>query len=142
MGRFLRINLSSDKPSGDRPPRAAQDNSTTIFVGSLSYNSTEDSIRSFFGTCGDIKGVRIALDEEGNIKGFAHVEFFASDAAEKATQLNGADLDGRNIKVDMAGNKSGGGSPAKGRAPRFGAPRANAAQKGSIQPFQGKKMTF
>lgn len=151
LGRTLRINMSSDKPTGDRPqPRGNSDNSTTIFVGSLSYNSTEDSIRSFFGTCGDIKAVRVAMDPEGNPKGFAHVEFFAADGVEKAVQLNGSDLDGRNIKVDHAGGKSGGsaGGPggfrggAGGGQPRFGAPKDNAKQKGSIQAFQGKKMTF
>jgi len=148
MGRSLRINLSSDKPTttGGGAPRG--DSANTIFVGSISYNSTEESIRAYFSTCGEIKGVRVALDAEGNMRGFAHVEFFANDAVDKAVELNGSELDGRNIKVDKAGgspNKGGfGGAPQRfGSAqPRFGASSDNSKQKGAIQAFQGKKMTF
>jgi len=144
MGRTVRINMSSDKPTGGE--RAPKDNSTTIFVGSLSYNSTEDTIKEFFAACGEIKAVRIGMDQDGNMKGFAHVEFFAADAVEKAVGLNGSELDGRQIKVDHAGGK-GGSSPVKGgprfgAQPRFGAPKDNAKAKGSIQQFTGKKMTF
>jgi len=146
MGRTVRINMSSDKPTGGE--RAPKDNSTTIFVGSLSYNSTEDTIRDFFATCGEIRGVRIGMDAEGNMRGFAHVEFASLDSVDKAVGLHGSELDGRQIKVDKAGggspNKGGprGGGGFGGAQPRFGAPKDNAKAKGSIQAFQGKKMTF
>jgi len=143
MGRSVRINMSSDKPTGDRAPK---DNSTTCFVGSLSYNSTENTIRDFFAACGEIRAVRIAMDQDGNMKGFCHVEFASGDSVDKAVGLNGSELDGRQIKVDHAGgaspNKGGPRGGGFGGAPRFGAPKDNAKSKGSIQAFQGKKMTF
>ena len=49
-------------------PRSEQDpNSTTVFVGNLSYGSTEDSIRHHFTGCGEIAGVRVAMDQDGRV---------------------------------------------------------------------------
>ena len=68
----------------------------------MSYSTNEPNIRKLLKDCGEIKGVRIALGEDGKMKGFAHVEFEDAESAEKAMKFNGADLDGRNIKVDIS----------------------------------------
>mmetsp|Transcript_19994 Transcript_19994/g.20053 ORF Transcript_19994/g.20053 Transcript_19994/m.20053 type:complete len:403 (-) Transcript_19994:30-1238(-) len=117
MGRNIRVLPSSDKPPGpkttatsqsqDKPEEAAIigpsiEKSTTIFVRNLSFTSTIDSIRNFFEVCGEIKDIGVALDSKGNHRGFAFIEFFAIDAAEKAIQLNERVLNGRKIKLDYS----------------------------------------
>lgn len=82
-----------------------RDNTKTVFVGNLSYNSDESSIRSFFESCGAVKDVRVAMRPDGKSKGFAHVEFEDEKGAQAACKKNNSDLDGRRVKVDIAGNK-------------------------------------
>jgi nucleolin len=68
----------------------------------MSYNTDEDSLRRFFGSCGSISSCRIAKDADGYAKGFAHIDFDIQDSATKACELNGSDLDGRNVYVEYA----------------------------------------
>jgi nucleolin len=108
-GRTLKVEKSV--PKEQRPPREEgkgrpeKDNTSTVFVGNLSFKTTEESITRFFDGCGEVKAVRIALDYDGRMKGFAHVEFAKAESCEKALKLNGEDLDGRTIRVDVSGNK-------------------------------------
>jgi len=98
------------KKSGGGKKFANQDDAT-IFVGGLSYNTTEDGIAEFFADCGDVSNIRIAVDHAtGNSKGFAHVEFTDASSVGKAVKKSGEKLDGRTIRVDEAGKKEGGGS--------------------------------
>lgn len=85
-----------------------------IYVGNLSYNTTEDDLRGAFNAHGDVTGVQIIMDRDsGQSKGFAFVEM--SDDAKARTaikSLDGTDLQGRQIKVNEARPKterSGGG---------------------------------
>jgi len=72
-GRALKIEKSTPKESrapretGNTPRGEKDPNSTTVFVGNLSYNTTEDAVRSLFETCGKVKDVRIAYDAEGKV---------------------------------------------------------------------------
>lgn len=122
MGRTLRINLSSDKPQKDSRTSSGPSSSTnTVFVGNLPYNADEQLLSDFFQECGAIKQVRIAHDQDGNKRGFAHVEFESTDAADAAVKHNGKDLDGRELKIDFAGEKrSGGGRDGGSRGGRGG----------------------
>jgi len=86
-----------------------QEKGNTIYVGNLSYNSSESDLKDFFGDCGNIKQVRLAKDPGGKFKGFGHVEFEDDDGAGNALKKNGDDLDGRPIKVDMSRPSRGGG---------------------------------
>jgi nucleolin len=74
-------------------------------------------VEEFFGQCGKIANVRIAMGEDGRPRGFAHIEFDNEDAVQSALKLSGRDLDGRSIRVDVAGNKGGrsGGRSDRGR---------------------------
>lgn len=86
-----------------------------IFVGNLSYGTTEDSLRSLFESYGSVDRVNIVTDREtGQARGFAFVEMGVdSEGADAINSLNGRDLDGRTLNVNEARPKtdrnSGGG---------------------------------
>lgn len=83
--------------------------SKTVFVGNISWNTTENSLKDAFSGCGAVVAVRIAKGPDGQAKGFAHVEFDSTEAVSKAVALAGSDIDGRQIRVDPAKSSSGGG---------------------------------
>lgn len=119
MGRTLIIRLSSDpipeageRKSGPGPQRTGGDGKT-VFVGNLSYQSTQDSVKEFFENCGKVLNVRIATEAGGKPRGFAHVEFESEEAVDKAMKLSGDKLDGREIRVDHAGSKGGSGGSSR-----------------------------
>merc|ERR1712110_743808 len=74
--------------------------SLTCYVGNLSYNTDEDSIRDFFSEAGSITSVRMITDRDtGASKGFCYVEFEDQETADAALSYHGNELDGRNIRV-------------------------------------------
>ena len=75
-----------------------------IYVGNLSYSSAESDLNDYFSQFGAIAEVKLITDREtGRSKGFAFVTFDEPAAAEKAiSAANGQDLQGRQIKVNMA----------------------------------------
>lgn len=75
-----------------------------LYVGSLSYETTEDSLRDLFSKAGTVSSVTIIIDKfSGRSKGFAFVEMSSEKEAKKAIEMcNGKELDGRNIVVDEA----------------------------------------
>lgn len=77
---------------------------TNIYVGNLSYDTTEDTLRTLFGEFGEVESARVITDRyTGRSKGFAFVEMSAEDAAQEAIDaLNGKSVDGREIRVDKA----------------------------------------
>lgn len=112
-----------------------------LFVGNLSFGTTQASIEAAFAVAGEVREVAIPVDRTtGQPRGFAFVTMANAQAAANAiSQLNGATLDGREIRVDEAqerpqnsggfrdggggghsrgGGRSGGGS-RRGRHDRF-----------------------
>jgi cold-inducible RNA-binding protein len=75
-----------------------------IYVGNLSYDTTEDRLQTLFAEHGEVESVRIITDRyTGRPKGFAFVEMTSEEAAQEAiSALNGKEVDGREIKVDKA----------------------------------------
>ncbi len=75
----------------------------SIYVGNLSFDSSEQSIRQLFERYGAVQSVKLIEDREtGRPRGFGFVEM-DSGAAQAAIQaLNGVDLDGRSLKVNEA----------------------------------------
>ena len=57
-----------------------------MFVGNLGLKTTEEGLSNFFRECGDIKAVRIPMNDDGRPKGFAHVEFEDPASAKKALE--------------------------------------------------------
>jgi cold-inducible RNA-binding protein len=93
-----------------------------LYVGNLAFHATEDMINKHFSACGDVVSVSVMLDREtGQSRGFAFVEMASEAAAKKAiTELNGKELQGRALRVDIAEDKRGGrgggrGGPSGGR---------------------------
>ncbi len=88
-----------------------------IFVAKLSYDTTEDELRSLFQPFGDLDSVKIIMDRDtGRSKGFGFVEMPNDDEAEKAiASLNETELDGREIVVKKANPPGGGGGGGRGR---------------------------
>ena len=75
-----------------------------VYVGNLSYNTTEGALRTLFAEYGEIESVNVITDREtGRSKGFAFVEMSTQQAAEAAiSALNGKSVDDREIKVNKA----------------------------------------
>ncbi|MCW5977384.1 MAG: RNA-binding protein [Bryobacteraceae bacterium] len=75
-----------------------------IFVGNLSFNSTEDSVRSMFESYGAVERVNIVTDRDtGRARGFAFVEMSVDSEGDSAINgINGRDLDGRTLTVNEA----------------------------------------
>lgn len=89
-----------------------------IYVGNLSYNSTEDDVRSLFEQVGPVTQVDIPMDRmTGRPRGFGFVEMADADAAKAIEKLNGVDLGGRSLRINEAQARTGGGSGGGG-APR------------------------
>ncbi len=77
---------------------------TKLYVGSLSYDSTEDSLQDFFSKAGKVESATIIKDKiSGRSKGFGFIEMSSEKEAKTAIEtLNGKELDGRTITVDEA----------------------------------------
>ena len=94
-----------------------------IFVGNLSFGTTEDSIRTLFEAHGSVERVNIVTDRDtGQPRGFGFVEMSNDGEGLKAiAALNGMDVDGRTLNVNEARPKterSGGGGGGFGRGRR------------------------
>jgi len=90
-----------------------------LYVGNLSYSSTEDDIREAFSQHGEVSSIHMVTDRDtGQPRGFGFVEMVDGDQAEQAiAALNGADLGGRALVVNEARprpEKSGGGGGGGG----------------------------
>jgi len=84
---------------GSKGPTEKPEGCTTVFIGNLSYQVTEEEVHNFFAECGPIKEIRWP---QGEFKGFGWVEFEDTDSPDNAMKLAGQMLAGRAIKVDWA----------------------------------------
>lgn len=77
---------------------------TKLFVGSLAWATTDDSLKDFFSAVGNVVSANVIVDRETNrSKGFGFVEMSSDEEAKKAVdELNGKELDGRPIVVNEA----------------------------------------
>lgn len=83
----------------------------SIYVGNLNYSTTEEALRKLFAAHGEVASVNVIVDRQtGRARGFAFVEM-ATDAAAAAAiaALNGATLDGRELRVAEARPQQQGG---------------------------------
>jgi cleavage stimulation factor subunit 2 len=80
-----------------------------VFVGNISFDTTEDMIRDIFAEVGPVVAVRFATSKEsGKPKGYGFVEFPDSVTAEAAVRhLNGREVAGRPLRVDFAEHPDG-----------------------------------
>ena len=89
-----------------------------IYVGNMSYDTTEDNLRQAFEAFGEVSSVRIITDRDsGRPKGFAFVEMAEKEEAMAAIgSLNGQEMNGRTLNVNEARPRNeGGGNRGGGR---------------------------
>jgi cold-inducible RNA-binding protein len=89
---------------------------TNVFVGNLSFQTTQDDLTSIFSQYGAVERVNVVTDRTtGQPRGFAFVEMSARSEAESAiSALNGSDLHGRTLNVNEARPKNDGGGRSGG----------------------------
>ena len=87
-----------------------------LYVGNLSFNANNDTVRAAFSAFGEITDVHVVSDREiGQSRGFGFVTLGTAAAAAKAiAEMNGAMLDGRPLKVNEAEERQGGGGGGRG----------------------------
>lgn len=92
-----------------------------LYVGNFPYSVDESQIRDLFSEYGEISELALISDRNtGRPKGFGFITFASQAAAEKALELNGRDLGGRPLKVNIATEKPRGNGGFKGnRGPRW-----------------------
>ena len=156
--RWLSMKYSTERmksaSESSRPPSEKQEGCMCVFIGNLSWDVDEPSVRACFESCGEITAVRFAEDKEtGRFKGFGHVEFSTTEATDAAVAMAGTDVVGRPIRVDFAAVKQrpafgagGGGRGGGGRGGgRGGSPtggRGGGGRGGGGRGYGDSKPAF
>jgi RNA recognition motif-containing protein len=86
---------------------------TKLYVGNLPFTATDETVRALFSKHGTVEKVSLITDRDtGRPRGFGFVEMSNADASRAMQALNGADLEGRALKVTEAHDRerSGGGN--------------------------------
>ena len=92
---------------------------TKLYVGNLPFTATEDAVRALFSKHGTVEQVSLINDRDtGRPRGFGFVEMSNADASRAMQALNGADFDGRALRVNEAQERerSGGGNRGGSRS--------------------------
>ncbi len=89
-----------------------------LYVGNLSFQTTEGDLETLFAQAGNVESVRIITDRDtGRSRGFGFVEMSDEDAKKAISQFNESDLDGRALTVNEAKpqvKREGGGGYGRG----------------------------
>jgi cold-inducible RNA-binding protein len=106
-----------------------------LYIGGLSYSTTSDGLREFFSQSGNVLSATVITDRfSGQSRGFGFVEMAAAEEAQNAiSQLNGRELDGRRITVELSNpqaSRSGGGGRPGGGGGRPGGGRPGGGRPG------------
>jgi len=100
--------IARNCPSSTR----ANDNKNKIYVGNLSFDTTDRSLKEAFVKYGEVTVGRVMVDHEtGRSKGFGFVTFASPSSVEKALdEAHGTEIDGREVRVNPAQDRPGGGA--------------------------------
>ena len=110
-----------------------------LYVGGLSYSTTSETLREYFAQCGTVESASVITDKfSGQSRGFGFVEMATAEEAQRAiAELNGKDLDGRKITVNVSTPRTG-GSGGGGRGPAGpGAADVPAAAAAAVSAVAG-----
>ncbi|XP_010209581.1 PREDICTED: RNA-binding protein 34 [Tinamus guttatus] len=135
-GFHIRVDLASENSS--------HDNKRSIFLGNLSYDISDDSVREHFADCGDIVAVRIVRDRQtGMGKGFGYILFENTDAVHLALKLNNSDLMGRKVRVKrcVEKGKAQQQNPNQSRGHKDKVDTPSKPKRYSSDSFVGEKAT-
>lgn len=93
-----------------------------LYVGGIAFSTTSEGLREFFGQAGTVVSANVITDQfSGQSRGFGFVEMESAEQATKAAStLNGRELDGRTLKVEIAKPKTDGAGSGAGRGSRPG----------------------
>jgi len=98
-----------------------------LFVGGLSFSTSSERLREAFAGFGEVQSATVVMDRDtGRSRGFGFVEMATGEEANAAvSRLNGTELDGRQIKVEVAkpAGSGGGGQRRGGGGGGFGGGR-------------------
>ncbi len=99
---------------GRGPLKIEKSMSKKLFVGGLAWATTDETLSESFGKYGEVTYARVITDREtGRSRGFGFVEFADDSSADEAIDaMNGAELDGRTIRVNEAQERAGGAAAA------------------------------
>lgn len=121
-GRTLKVNVAGAKGSGkgdkgkSKGEKGKGNNELTAFVRGLPWGTTEDALRKDFAECGEIESLRMPLNEDGQCKGIAFIQYKEKEGLEKAKAYHETDYGGRTIYVGQAGEPTNGkGKDGKGK---------------------------
>ena len=107
---------------------------TKLYVGGLSFSTTEEELRTFFEQAGTVQSASVVMDQfSGRSKGFGFVEMASQEEAQKAVaELNGKTLGDRTIRVEESrpSPQRGGGGGGGGGGGRRGPPRGRPSGGG------------
>src|SRR5258705_11659152 len=100
-----------------------------LYVGGLSYSTTSETLREYFAQCGTVESASVVTDKfSGQSRGFGFVEMATAEEAQRAiAELNGKELDGRKLTVNVSNPRPAGGG---GGGPRGGGGRGGGAGGG------------
>jgi RNA recognition motif-containing protein len=87
-----------------------------LFIGGLAFSTSTDRLRELFAQAGAVESAAVVTDRDtGNSRGFGFVEMASAEAAAEAVKLlNGKEVDGRTLKVELANSPGAGGSRSGG----------------------------
>ena len=76
---------------------------TRLYIGNLSFDTTEDSLRALFSEYGSVESAKLVSDRDtGRPRGFGFIEMPSADASSAIQALNGKDFEGRTLRVNEA----------------------------------------
>ncbi|HXD00150.1 MAG TPA: RNA-binding protein [Verrucomicrobiae bacterium] len=111
--------------------------STRLYIGNLSYNTTQEQLQEIFSEHGPVTGVDLIMDKfSGRPRGFGFVTMETKEGAEAAIQaLNGKNIDGRDLTVNEA-------RPREERAPRSGGGGGGGGYRGGGGDDRGGRREY
>jgi cold-inducible RNA-binding protein len=114
-----------------------------IYVGNLSYQTTESDLTALFEQAGQVESVNVITDRDtGRSKGFAFVEMSNEEADKAIAQFNGAEVNGRALTVNEARpreERSGGGGGRGGYGGNRGGGGGRGGRGGSGGGYGGSR---
>jgi len=173
-GRTLQVNIAGQKPAkgdkgkgkGDKGKgekgkgKGKQNEEMTVFVRGLPFGVEEEALKRDFAECGEIERLSLPLNDEGQAKGIAFIQYKEKSGCEAALKFDETDYGGRTVYVRMAGDRpdkgegKGGKDGAKGKGKDKGKGKGKkgkeggmsneqfAAKTGAMVESTGKKQTF